>query len=175
MVESIYKMFPQKYRERATKTIRKIGKAANGYVKGVALIAIILATVCFIGFSIARLNYAFLFSVIIGITNVVPYIGPFVGGTIVVLFALFQSGRVAVITLIIIVVVQSLESAILRPYIMAKTVKLHPVVMILGLSVFSKLLGIIGMIIAPVIIAVGQILYKEAKDIYKKHSNIEIE
>ena len=122
------------------------------------MIVLVLTTiVCMV----LGLDYAIIFGILIMILNLIPYIGAVISYTVASLYALTVGGPVlAIITFICLLVVQIIDANILQPNIVAKSVNLHPVVVLSGLIVFELFFGIIGMIIAVPVLAVLKIVLK---------------
>ena len=99
-----------------------------------------------------------LFGLICGITNVIPYIGPWIGGAIVTIVALTVSPFVGILAAIIAFIMQQIDSLALQPLIMSKAVKLHPVTIMVGLLIFEYFFGVVGMIIATPVISGAKII-----------------
>ena len=101
-----------------------------------------------IGFAIVGLNAAVLFGLFCGITDLIPYIGPYIGGAAAVIVGFTQSPFVGVATLVVAIIVQLVESYVLQPVVMSKAMQLSPITIIVGLLLFGYFFGIVGMIIA---------------------------
>ena len=95
-----------------------------------------------------------IFGLFCAVTNVIPYIGPYIGGAPAVIVGLSISPMTGICTLIAVVIAQLLESNFLQPLVMGKTMKLHPVTIMIGLLLFGSFFGILGMILATPIIAI---------------------
>ncbi|MFI3307929.1 MAG: AI-2E family transporter, partial [Mycoplasmatota bacterium] len=106
-----------------------------------------------LAFSIIGLQSPLLFGLICGITNIIPYVGPYIGGFPAAIIGLSQSVTIGILTIIAIAIIQFLEGNFLQPVILSKTTKLHPVLIIMGLLVFGYFWGILGMIVATPILA----------------------
>ncbi len=156
--DHLISLLPKKYRYETRILIGEISTQLHKYVNGVLLIAFLMSVTCSVGFWIAGLKAPYLFGIFCGITNIIPYIGPYIGGLPAALVGFSQSAAVGSVTVIIIVVVQLLESYLLQPVIMSKTMKLHPVTIMVGLIAFGYFFGIWGMILATPIIALLKIL-----------------
>ena len=112
-----------------------------------------------IGFSIIGLKAPLLFALFCAVTNIIPYVGPYIGGVPAVIIGLTQSTSIGIIVLIFIVIVQALEGNLLQPLIMSKTTKLSPVIIILGLIVFEYFFGIWGMVLStPILGALKELI-----------------
>lgn len=146
-------------------TLIEIDKAMRSYFNGVIIVMILLSIIATILFRIVGIELPLLWGVIIGITNIIPYIGPYIGGAIVVLFTLATSVKKTISVLIIIVVLQLVESNLITPNIHSKTTKTSPILVLLAVSVFGDLMGIFGMIIAIPILSIIQILLSKIETV----------
>lgn len=142
-------------------TLIEIDEVMRAYFKGVFLVISVLTILATICFMIIGLDLPLLWGIIIGITDLIPYLGPYIGGAIVVLFALSISFDKAIIVLIAIIVLQLVESNFISPNVHSKTVKTNPILVILSLSFFGKILGIFGMLIAVPFLSIIQIIIKK--------------
>lgn len=155
----ILRFIPTNYREDTRVLIGNINKELYTYVRGLGLVLITLFVICAIIFNIIGLKAALLIAFICMITDIIPYIGPFIGGAVAAIVGFSQSLTVGLITIIAILVIQQIEGNILQPVIMGKTMRLHPVSIIAGLLVFGQLFGIFGMIIATPLIAIIKVMW----------------
>lgn len=151
------------------------------YVKGTLLISFILFVVSYIGFTIIGLKAPALFALFCAITNLIPYIGPYIGGAAAVLVGFTQSNFIGIVIIIFIIICQSLESYILQPVVMSKKVNVHPVTILISLLIFGYFFGIIGMILATPIVALIKVIYVFLDEKYgffeykeEKKTNIDI-
>ena len=118
-------------------------------------------SISFLLFWIFKIDYALIGAIIITMTNLIPYIGPLLGIVPLVVIGYSVSEYVAIISLIIVLLVQLLESNIIQPLIFKNVIKLHPVEGILGVLIFSYLFGIFGMIFSPLLVIAFKILFIE--------------
>ena len=158
--ETLLTWFPKKIREDAHRLFNELNLTLRKFIKGAMIDAFVVFVVTSIGFAIVGLESPILFGLFCGITNVIPYAGPYIGGAPAVLVA-FSGGPVkGLFTLIIIVVVQMLEGNLLQPIVMSKTTKLHPVTIILGLLIFGYFFGILGMLISTPTLSCLKTIFK---------------
>ena len=146
-----------------TKIITKINKNLRIFIKGTLIDMIVLFILTFLSFLIIKLPGSIIFASFIALTNIIPYIGPYIGGIPAVLIGFSVSYRIGFITLLIVITLQILESAFIQPYIMSKTLKLNPILIIMGLIIFGHFFGIVGMIFATPLVSIIKIFY----DYYK--------
>ncbi len=146
-------LVPHKHREDVSELTGKLNQLLRHYVYGTLFVMFVLFICQTIGLSIAGLPSSMVFALFCAVMNIVPYLGPYIGGAPAVLAGFLYSPAVGVGALISVVVCQLLESYLLTPTIMSKTMKLHPVTIIIGLLIFSHFFGILGMLFATPVIS----------------------
>lgn len=140
--------------DRKHKMIVEIDETCMSYIKGYALDSLIVGILTTIVCLILKIDYAVVFGLLLMIFNFIPYIGAILSYLVVTLYALATGGPVfALITFLCMAIIQIIDANILQPKIIAKSVDLHPVVVISGLIVFQLLFGIVGMLIAMPVLA----------------------
>lgn len=177
-VKHILDFVPKKYHNSIYEISSRLDSTFKDFVGGTLLISLVIFIISTIAFKIAGIPSPMLFGLICGITNIIPYIGPWLGGGIAVIVGFTVSPFVGVITAVICFVVQQLDSIVFQPLIMGKTMKLHPVTIMIGLLVFGYLFGIVGMILAtPIISGIKVIVnyFDEKYDLIVKLKNKEVE
>ena len=123
------------------------------------VISFILMIVSLIGFAIIGLKAPLLIAMFCAITNLIPYIGPYMGAAVAALVGFSQSSVVGILTLVFIFIVQTLEGNFLTPLFMSKKMNLHPVTILISLLIFEHFFGIIGMVIATPVTALLKIIF----------------
>ena len=93
------------------------------------------------------------------VTNLIPYIGPYMGAAVAGAIGFAESPVIGILTLVFILIVQTLEGEILHPIVMSKKMNLSPITIIISLLIFENLFGIIGMVIATPVVAILKIIY----------------
>ena len=154
-----FKFIPFELRNIITKDLRL-------YIKSILLDTLFMFTILSIAFSIIGLSSPILFALFCAITNIIPYIGPYIGGIPSILIGLTKSFKLGIITTVIIIVVQSLENNIIQPFIVSKNVNLNPIYILISVIIFSHFFGILGMIIStPVTLILRNVInyYKKNK------------
>lgn len=128
--------------------------ALLNFIYGKVIDSIIIGILCGIGMAILRMPYIMIISMIVGITNIIPIFGPFIGaipGTILVLIA---SPRKAIWFVVFIIALQQLDGNIIGPKILGSKIGLSPFWMLFSIIVFGSMFGIIGMIVGVPLFAV---------------------
>ena len=160
-------------RDDARELANEINTTCRHFVKGALIDASIIFVVSSLAFLLCGLKAPLLFGLFCGITNVIPYAGPYIGGIPAVIVAFSQGTTTGIFVLISIIVIQAIEGNFLQALIMSKSTKLHPVTIIIGLLLFGYFFGILGMVIStPIIGAIKAIFmfFNEKYEIigYKK-------
>jgi len=142
------KILPDKYKNEGLKIFKDLYETLAAYIQGQLIVCMFVGTACFIGFWIAGVKYALILGVIIAVTNIIPYVGPFLGATPAVIIAFLDSPTKALIALIIVVAVQQTDGNLLSPLIIGRRLNTHPLTIILLLIGAGSFGGILGMILA---------------------------
>lgn len=151
---AMFGIIPPKQKKLVTEVIFDLENGMNRYFRGQALIALIVGSLFIIGFSITGLPLAIIMGLFIGILNMVPYLKTvaIIPTLILGLLQSFETGRsfgsVLLGIAIVFIVIQMIEDMILTPRIMGKVTGLNPAIILLSLSIWGSLLGMIGLIIA---------------------------
>ena len=158
IVKNLFVLIPKKINCIVVELFLKVSEEVRKCVNGTLLIAFFVFMMSSIGFFVVGLVAPLLFGVLCGLTDLIPYIGPYIGGVAAVLVGFTESNTLGIITIVICFVVQCLENYVLQPLVMSKRIKISPILIIVGLLVFGKLMGILGMIIATPLIAMIKVL-----------------
>lgn len=149
---------PKRFHKETIVVVDRLNNNLRNFVQGTLLIMCILFVFQSIGLTLAGMKAPLVFGLFCAITNVIPYLGPYIGGIPTVLVAFSIDPVVGIFSLVSVIVCQVLESYFLQPVVMGKTMKLHPVTIMLGLLVFGHFFGILGMILATPTIAIFKTL-----------------
>ena len=147
-------LIPEKYRERVVRLVEDVEDSMSDYFRGQSLVALCVGVLFSIGFVIIDFPLAIGFGLFVGLLNIVPYLQT-VALVPTVFLALVKAANtggnfwwILMAAGIVFLVVQAIQETILIPRIMNKVTGLNPAVILLSLSVWGSLLGLVGMIIA---------------------------
>ena len=166
-IKKIISFIPKKYQKTIDDICSKMDTTLKNFVQGTLIDASIIFFSCAIGFWFAGLKAPLLFALFCAVTNIIPYIGPYIGATPAVLVGYAQGPLVGTAVLIVNIIIQGIEGNFIQPLVMSKTMKLHPVIIIVGLLVFGYFFGILGMIISTPIISLFKVLFVFINEKYK--------
>ncbi len=156
-----YSIFGKKWSERILDEFRYADRVFSGFINGRLIDSLIIGVICFIGMLLLRLPYAVLISVIVGVTNIIPFFGPYIGAFPSFLLILMVSPAKAVIFLIFILILQQFDGNILGPRILGNVTGLSSFWVLFAILTFGGLFGFVGMIVGvPVFAVVYDIIRK---------------
>jgi predicted PurR-regulated permease PerM len=134
--------------------------AATGYIRGIALVALIDSAVITLGMLVIGTPHAGTLALLTFVTLFIPILGAWVSGTLIVLVTLAAHDTGAAVAMAaVILIAQQLDSMFVTPLVYQKTVSLHPIVTLTAVIVGSQLLGIVGAFLAVPMVAVGWAVY----------------
>ena len=134
--------------------------AATGYIRGIALVALIDSTVIALGMLVIGTPHVGTLALLSFVTLFIPILGAWVSGTVIVLITLATVSTGAALAMAaVILIAQQLDSMFVTPLVYQKTVNLHPIVTLTAVIVGSQLLGIVGAFLAVPMVAVGWSVY----------------
>lgn len=157
--DTLIGFLPRKFQKSTKDLADLINSSMLRYVQGACIDSTIIFIVSSFGLWLVGLKAPLLFGLFCGITNVIPYAGPYIGGFPAVVVGFSQGTTTGILVLLIIAAIQFVEGNFFQPYIMSKTTKLHPVTIMIGLLIFGHFWGIIGMVVStPIIGAIKSII-----------------
>ena len=156
---SLIKLLPKKFQVDVELLLSEINSIFRSFVNGTLSLATLVFALCAVGFSIADLKGAILFAFFCGVTNIIPYIGPYIGAAPALIVAFTQGTGIGIAVLIVILIVQGLEGNLLQPIVMSRTMKLSPVTVIISLLIFGYFWSVMGMILSTPIVATAKSLF----------------
>jgi predicted PurR-regulated permease PerM len=162
-------LVPLRRRDEVRSVLEKMGRALGGYFRGQLLVAAFVGVASMLGLFIVGLPYWALVGAVAGLFNLIPLIGPFIGAVpaLFIAFTTRDTGGLlhlepgwpmAVGASLALLVVQQIDNHIISPNVMARTVKLHPVTVMLGLLIGGTLAGLVGMLLTVPVIASAKIV-----------------
>ena len=162
-------MMPSGRHEEVRSVLEKMGRALGGYFRGQLLVAAFVGVASMLGLFIVGLPYWALVGAVAGLFNLIPLIGPFIGAIPAVFIAFTTTDSTGLLHLepgwplaigasVALLVVQQIDNHIISPNVMARTVKLHPVTVMLGLLIGGTLAGLVGMLFTVPVIASAKIV-----------------
>ncbi|WP_245683847.1 AI-2E family transporter [Vulcanibacillus modesticaldus] len=156
--KTIITLVPKRKRKEMIRLARDIDDALGNYIRGQLIVCMIIGVLAYIGYLFVGLPYALLLALIVGITNIIPYLGPFIGATPAVLVALSVSWQLAIKIVIVNLIVQIIEGNVVSPQVVGRRLHIHPLFIILSLLIGGQLAGIAGLILAVPVFAIIKVI-----------------
>ena len=161
----IYAVFSLEAAEKILNAVHFTNEVFQGYISGKILDSLIIGILCYIGCALLRIEYAVLVSFIVGITNVIPFFGPFIGAIPSALIILTASPMHALIFVIFIIVLQQFDGNVLGPKILGNRVGINGFWVMFSILVGAGLFGFKGMLLG---VPVFVVLYTLLKNLTNK-------
>lgn len=159
MVPAIEKYFPEKHKGEMVGLLKKMSETIEKYISGQMIECLFVGVGTSLGYMIIGVDYAFLFGVIAGLTNMIPYIGPYIGLAPAVFVTIFTDPWKAVFACIVVLIVQQIDGNIIYPNVIGKSLDIHPLTIIIILLVAGNLAGLLGMILGVPFYAVCKTIF----------------
>ena len=150
----LYSLVKPRWADLITEEVRYADKMFGGFINGKIMDSAIIGVLCYIGCLIFKFPSALLVSVIIGVTNVIPFFGPFIGAIPATLLILIQNPIKALWFILFVLVLQQLDGNVIGPKILGNTTGLSSFWVLFAILLFGGLWGFVGMIIGVPLFAV---------------------
>jgi predicted PurR-regulated permease PerM len=150
----IYAVFKPKYGNIIVETVNKSSEIFGGFISGKLLDSAIIGVICYVVCLILKMPSAMLVSVIIGVTNIIPFFGPIIGAVPTLLLVVIQSPWHALYLLIFIIILQQVDGNIIGPKILGNSTGLSSFWVMFAILVFGGIWGFFGMLLGVPIFAV---------------------
>lgn len=175
----LYALFKTEFADKILRELKFIDKTFVGFFGGKildsAIVGLICYAFCLIMSFVTGFPNAMLVSVIVGITNVIPYFGPFIGAVPSALLILIDSPLNCVIFLVFIIILQQIDGNILGPMLLADSVGLTGFWVLFSITVFGGLFGFAGILVGvPVFAVIYDFIKRAVKRGLKKHGKMDV-
>lgn len=147
----------------------------SGFISGKLLDSLIVGIICFICLTILKMPYAMLISVIVGVTNIIPMFGPFIGAIPSAFLVLLVSPVKCIVFLVFIVVLQQVDGNIIGPRILGNSTGLSALYVTVAMLLFGKLLGFLGMIVGVPLFATLYYIVKRLAEYSLQKQNMPVD
>lgn len=154
LVPNIERLFPEKQRENIKGLLQQLNKTLSDYISGQAIECLFVGTFTFLGYLLIGVDYAFLFGVIAGLTNLIPYLGPYLGLAPALIYTFFDSPTRALLCIVVVIIVQQIDGNVIYPNVIGKSLNIHLLTIILILLVAGNLSGILGVFLGVPVYAI---------------------
>jgi len=150
---------PARYREDVDQLWDDMGRSLSRYLAGLMVTASVQGVLAGVGLLALGVPYALLLGLWIALTSVVPYLGAWLGAIPALILAYLQSPATAVWTFILYFVINTIEGNFLTPRVQGEAVQVHPILVLLTVVAAGGLFGLLGVILAVPMLAIGRVLF----------------
>lgn len=161
----IYAFLPQRHIPVCQEILSECNRLFSSFVVGKFIDSSIIGVLCFVLMTLFRLPYALLISIIVGVTNMIPYFGPFIGAIPGILIILFISPLQSLGFGILILCLQQFDGLVLGPKILGDSTGMKPLWIIFAITVGGSLAGVLGMFLGVPVIAI----FRYLMNLYLEH------
>lgn len=155
----LIRLFPEKHHRKITAFLHDVNTTLMHYIRGEIAVCFLVAILTTIGLYIIKIPMAAFLGVLAGAAELIPFLGPFISGVIIILFAITISKQKAFLAFLVFVIIQQLESNVITPKILGESVGFHPLVIIFLILLGGKYFGIMGMLFVVPLFAVIRIIF----------------
>ena len=141
-------LLPADFQEIAAEWIGEVDRVLSGYLRGQALVALVVATLAFAVMSLFGLGFGAMVALVAGATDMVPFVGPFLGALPAVVIASGRSLETAAWVAFAFFLIHETEGNLLAPLLVGESIGLHPVLLLLAIFIGGELGGIVGVVLA---------------------------
>lgn len=165
----LYLLLPQKAADAIISALAEINSVFSGFICGKLLDSLIVGIICFIGTSLLGIEYSPLISLIVGITNIIPFFGPFLGAAPSALLLIMVNPRNAFIFVAFVVVLQQIDGNIIDPHIQSESTGLPALWVLFAITVGGALFGIVGLLVSvPTFAVIYRFVKRFAENLLEK-------
>ena len=155
-VPGIKRFLPEKRQESIIELLEKMDKTLSNYISGQVIECLFVGTCTAVGYALLGVRYALLFGVIAGFTNLIPYLGPYLGLAPAVFVTIFTEPYKAALCCVVVLIVQQIDGNIIYPNVIGKSLKIHPLTIILVLLVAGNIAGLLGIFLGVPVYAIAK-------------------
>lgn len=162
--KALFALMKPEHANEVLEVVRKTDHIFGGFIVGKIVDSAIIGVICYIGCLILRMPYALIVSVIVGVTNIIPFFGPFIGAVPSALLILLQDPLKGLIFIVFVVILQQVDGNIIGPKILGESTGLNSFWIIFAIMFGGGMFGVLGMIIGVPAFAVLYYLVKRYID-----------
>ena len=165
--ERLRSVIPSKHEKNVAELGSRLNQTVGAYLRGQLLLMLAIGAVATIVYKLIGLKYFFVFGLIVGLTNIIPYFGTIIAAVPPIVYAFISApvGPGPLLVLLVNVVIQFIEGNIFQPIIMGHQLEMHPIVIIVSILFFGSLFGALGVVFASPIAASIRVIWNFFKEL----------
>lgn len=156
LLDPVMRTIPRERQPAFRRMMKLMAHRLGGWIRGTLLSMLIIGTLSGFAFWLLGAPYPLLLGVLAGTFELIPVLGPWIGGALAVLVTLFYEPQTALYVAFAVLVIQQVEGYLVYPFVMSGAASIHPFVTLLSLLLFGAIFGILGALLAlPLTLAIG--------------------
>jgi predicted PurR-regulated permease PerM len=163
MKKNLIQIVPNRYFEMSLILTHKIGHQLGSYIRGQLIISLCIGALSMIALYILDVPYFFFIGVIAGMANMIPYFGPIAGAVPAVIVNFLDKGDFSAVIMVIIAfaVIRLIDDTVISPNILARSVEIHPLMVILVIFIGGEMFGLLGLLLCIPVTGIVKVTVKE--------------
>ena len=150
---------PERARADGASLFTELGHTLGGWVRGTLVAMLLIGSLTALGLALLGVPYALLLGILAGLTEVIPYLGPWISGTVAVIVTLLALDPLKALEVaVVFVIIQEVESNLVEPFVMSWAVHIDPLFVLIAITIGFEVLGVVGAIIAVPVAGMAQVL-----------------
>ncbi|WP_309120426.1 AI-2E family transporter [Paenibacillus sp.] len=170
--KTVLTFVPTNHKRRTIRLVTDIDKALGNYIRGQLIVCVIIGVLAYVGYWLIGVPYPLLLAALVALFNIIPYLGPFIGAAPALVVASTVSLKMVMLVIVVNFACQLIESNIVSPQVVGRSLHMHPLLIIFALLVGGELGGVVGLILAVPTFAVGKVIYHHVRLYYKNRKPV---
>jgi predicted PurR-regulated permease PerM len=150
---------PERARADGASLFTELGHTLGGWVRGTLVAMLLIGSLTALGLWVLGVPYALLLGILAGLTELIPYLGPWISGTVAVVVTLLTVDPLKALQVVVVfVIIQEVESNLVEPLVMSWAVHIDPLFVLIAITIGFEVLGVVGAIIAVPVAGMAQVI-----------------
>ncbi|PYZ93557.1 AI-2E family transporter [Salipaludibacillus keqinensis] len=173
--KQLLRFLPEKQQNQGYRILEDMDMKLSSYIQGQIIVSFCVGVLMYIAFLIIGIEYSLILALIAMFTNIVPFVGPWIGTVPAVIVAIIDSPMMVVWVILAIVIVQQIESNLISPQVMGRKLAVHPLTIIVLILVAGRFAGLLGLILAVPMYAVAKVIISHMYRLFQLRKKIDEE
>jgi len=157
--EFVLSLAPERSRAGGALLFSDLGRTLGGWVRGTLVAMLLIGLLTALGLALLGVPYALLLGILAGLLELIPYLGPWISGTIAVVVTLLTVDPLKALQVVVLfIIVQEIEGNLVQPLVMSWAVKVDPLLVLIAIVVGAEALGLVGAVIAVPVAGMAQVI-----------------
>ncbi|MCE7794922.1 AI-2E family transporter [Salipaludibacillus sp. CUR1] len=173
--DQMLRFLPEKQQAEGRRILKDMDDKLSSYIQGQIIVSFCVGVLMYIAFLIIGIDYSLILALVAMFTNIVPFVGPWIGTVPAVIVAIIDSPLMVLWVVLAIVIVQQIESNLISPQVMGRKLAVHPLTIIVLILVAGRFAGLLGLILAVPLYAVTKVIFSHMYRLLQLRRKIDVE